>query len=69
MPGSGYKPILSIKKFFTGLAYAAIPFILLYSINFLETEELPPEYAAYSAIGVGIIHLILNAWKHWTDEE
>jgi len=62
-----YDPKISIKKFFTGLLYAGIPFVLSYSIGFLETEEFPLEYAAYIALAVGILHLLTNVVKHWKD--
>ena len=67
MPGTGFDWKKSFKKFWTGLAYAFVPFLLAYSIGFLETEEFPPEYAAYITLAIGILHLITNAWKHWND--
>lgn len=67
----GYKlafdPWISVKKFFTGLGYAAVPFVLSYSIGFLETEEFPPEYAAYITLAIGVLHLLTNAIKHRND--
>jgi len=67
MPGTGFDWKISVKKFFTGLTYAAIPFTLTYAIGFLETEEFPPEYAAYITLAIGILHLITNMTKHWND--
>ena len=67
MPSDNFDPKITIRKFFYGLIYAGIPFILLYSIEFLETEEFPPEYAGIVVLIVGVLHLISNAWKHWKD--
>ena len=64
---SAYDINISIKKFFTGLLYAFIPFFLAYLIGFLQTEEFPPEYAAYVTLAIGILHLVTNAFKHWKD--
>jgi hypothetical protein len=61
---TGYDWKIGAKKFITGWAYAAVPFTLLYSIEFLETEELPPEYAVYTTLAIGILHWAVNAWKH-----
>ena len=58
---------ISAKKFATGWIYAAVPFTLLYSIEFLETEELPPEYAAVTTFAIGILHYLVNWWKHRDD--
>ena len=68
MPGDGFDWKLSFKKFWTGLGYAFVPFILAYAIGFLETEEFPPEYAVYITLSIGILHLISNMVKHWNDE-
>ena len=67
MPGNGFDWKISVKKFFTGLGLAFVPFFLAYLIGFLETEEFPPEYATYITLAIGILHLITNAWKHWND--
>ena len=67
MPGDGYDWKISVKKFFTGLLYAGIPFIVGYSITFLEAEEFPPEYAAYITLAVGFLHLLANVVKHYND--
>jgi len=64
-----YNPWISVKKFFTGLAMAGIPFIIAYAIQFLETEEFPPEYASVLAILIGFLHLLANLVKHWNDVE
>ena len=62
-----YDPKISIKKFFTGLVYTGIPFLIGYTIDFLETEEFPPEYAIYITLATGILHLLANTIKHWND--
>jgi len=67
MPGINYDWKITVKKFFTGLFYAGVPFTIGYSIAFLEGEEFPPEYAGYIAISIAVLHAIANAWKHWRD--
>ena len=77
MPSKKYEEIevstydwkISLKKFFTGLIITIVPVTLLYAIGFLETEEFPPEYAAFIPLIVGILHFIMNATKHWGDTE
>jgi len=64
MAGIGYDPWISVKKFFTGLVISVIPFILAYSIQFLETEEFPIEYAGYIVIAIAILHSLSNFVKH-----
>jgi len=66
-PGDNFDFKKTVKKFFTGLFYAGIPFILAYSIEFLETEEFPPEYAGYIVLFTAILHALANAIKHWND--
>lgn len=67
MPGLDYDWKITLKKFFTGLLYVLIPTILLYAIEFLETETFPPEYAGVIALVVAILHALCNAVKHWND--
>jgi len=67
MPGENYDWTITLKKFFTGLAYAGIPFLLTYSIGFLETETFPVEYAGWITLFVGVLHLLSNLVKHWND--
>ena len=55
---------ITIKKFFTGLGLALIPVILLYSKDFLEGEEFPPEYAWVPIVVIPILHALINYWKH-----
>ena len=62
-----YNPWISIKKFFTGLAFAGVPFLITYSIGFLESESFPEEYAIYITLAVGFLHLLANTIKHWND--
>jgi len=68
MPGDGFDPWITLKKFGTGLFYAGVPFVLLYSIQFIETEEFPPEVAIWIPIIAAALHAIVNAWKHWKDQ-
>ena len=68
MPGDGFNPWITLKKFFTGLALPLVVFILAYAIEFLETEEFPPEYAAYIILIIAILHALMNLVKHWNDE-
>jgi hypothetical protein len=69
MPGDGFDPKIVVKKWFTGLIYAAIPFVGLYTADFLdaETPNLPPEWAIYIPVIVAFIHAMVNAYKHWSD--
>jgi len=69
MTVSSFDWTITLKKFFTGLFLVLIPIILGYSIQFLETETFPPEYAAWIAIIVALLHAITNAWKHYGDTE
>ena len=64
---SRYDWKITVKKFFTGLLYAVIPFSLAYLIGFLETEEFPPEYAGYITLAIAILHLVTNYLKHYND--
>ena len=64
MAGANFDINKTIKKFFTGLGISIIPFILAYSIEFLETEEFPPEYAGYIVISIAILHSLTNFIKH-----
>lgn len=66
---STYDPWITVKKFLTGLGMTIIPVILLYTIDFLQTEEFPPEYVWIIPLFVAIIHAILNFVKHWDDTE
>jgi len=66
---SAYDWYITVKKFFTGLGITIIPVIILYSINFLETEEFPPEYAVYIPLFVAVLHAILNLVKHYNDKK
>ena len=52
------------KKFVTGFFMVLIPEALLYSINFMETQEFPPEYLWITPFIVALLHSGLNAWKH-----
>jgi len=63
----GYDWKITVKKFFTGLAYAGISFTIGYATTFLETEEFPVEYAGVITILVGVLHLVANWWKHKDD--
>ena len=67
MPGDGFDIKIVIKKFITGLLLIAIPEILLYSINFMETQEFPPEYLWLVPFIVAFLHAGLNTIKHWND--
>ena len=62
-----YDPKITLKKFLTGLFYAGVPFFIGYTINFLETEQFPPEYAVYITLATAILHAIANAIKHMND--
>ena len=67
MPGANYDLGKTVKKFFTGLAYAGIPFVISYLIQFLETETFPLEYAGVITLSIAILHAVSNAAKHWKD--
>lgn len=67
MPGDGYDWTITLKKFVTGLLMVIIPEALLYTINFMETETFPPEYAAIIAVSVAVLHALMNMVKHWND--
>ena len=64
MAGTNFDIKITIKKFFTGLGLSIIPFILAYSIEFLETEEFPPEYSGYIILAIAILHSLTNGIKH-----
>ena len=66
---SAWDPKITLKKFFTGLLMAEVPFVADYTINFLEEEasEIPPEYALYIPLIVAVVHAALNWWKHRND--
>ena len=67
MPGDGFDIWISVKKFFTGLFYAGMPFLVGYSIEFIEAETFPEEYAVVIALILAGLHALLNAVKHWND--
>ena len=67
MEVSTYDWAISVKKFFTGLLFVGIPFIITYAIGFLEAETFPPEYAGLIVFVVGVLHLLANAFKHYGD--
>ena len=67
MPGDGFDFRITFKKFLTGLFMVLIPEALLYTINFMETETFPPEYAAIIAVSVAVLHALMNMVKHWND--
>lgn len=62
-----YDVMITIKKWFTGLGLALVPVILLYSINFIENEPFPPEYAWVPLVIIPTLHALSNWWKHRKD--
>ncbi|RLF32148.1 MAG: hypothetical protein DRN07_05660 [Thermoplasmata archaeon] len=64
---SSYDPKITLKKFFTGLGMTIVPIIIGYTLNFLETEEFPPEYAGYIVIATAFLHALMNYFKHRND--
>ena len=67
MPGSGFDWKITVKKFFTGLLIVLIPEVILYSINFFETQTFPAEFLWAIPFIVAVLHAALNAVKHWND--
>jgi hypothetical protein len=67
MPGENFDPKITLKKFFTGLVMVIVPEALLYTVNFMETETFPVEYAAAVAVSVAVLHALINLVKHWND--
>lgn len=67
-PGDNFDPWITLKKFFTGLLMVFIPQSIMYTIGFLETETFPPEYAAWIAMTVAVLHALINMIKHWDDQ-
>ena len=67
MPGPNYDPSITIKKFFTGLFMTLIPIVFGYTLDFLQTEEFPPEVAIWIPLIVAVLHALMNAIKHWND--
>lgn len=67
MPGENYDWKITLKKFFTGLFYAGAPFLVGYSIEFIEAETFPAEWAWLIAIVLAGLHALFNAIKHWDD--
>jgi len=64
---SSYDKWKTVKKFLTGLLLGIAPTALLYTINFLEQEEFPEEYAVYIPLAVAILHAAMNLVKHYND--
>jgi len=64
MGESNYDPKITLKKFVTGWIYAIIPITLSYSLEFIETETFPPEYAVLIAVISAGLHAFVNWWKH-----
>lgn len=62
-----YDWTITAKKFVYGLVIAFIPVGLAYSINFLESGELPPEYLVYVPMVVGLLTALQNYFKHRKD--
>ena len=60
---------ITLKKFFTGLGLTLIPVIILYAIEFFETETFPPEFTLYIPLIVAILHALLNYLKHCNDSK
>lgn len=67
--GEGFDIWITLKKFVTGFVYMLVPLLLSYSIEFVETETFPVEYAVYVSIIGALLHALSNLWKHWHDEE
>ena len=65
IPSDEFDPKITLKKFLYGLANALILSILVFSINFLQVTEFPPEYAIYIGALIAILQAIENMVKHW----
>ena len=59
----------TIKKFFTGLLMAMAISGVLYTMEFVEGPEFPPEYGFYIPLILAILHAVLNYLKHKDDSE
>lgn len=67
MPGEGFDPWITIKKFFLSWITAAIGTLLPFTITFVQDFDWPPEMILYVPIIVAILVALENAWKHWND--
>lgn len=68
MPSNnGYDFTITLKKFFTGLLLVLVPEVILYSINFCESQDFPIEYIWAVPLIVAFLHALLNTVKHWND--
>jgi len=64
---SSYDPWITVKKFLIGLVLTIIPVIILYAIEFLQTEEFPDEWVWIVPLLVAILTAVLNYIKHYDD--
>jgi len=69
IPGEGFDPKKTLKKFLYGLGYAFLLTFITYTINFLQVTEFPPEYAFYVGLGITLLQTLQNAIKHWNDAQ
>lgn len=61
---NGYDPKITLKKMGIVMIFGAIVGACEAGVLFLQGNEFPPEYVAYTAIGIMILTGIANWAKH-----
>jgi hypothetical protein len=67
MPGDGYNPIITLKKFAYGWLTAFIGIILPFTISYVQDFDWPQELLFYVPIIIAVLVALENTWKHWND--
>lgn len=67
MPGIGYNPKITFKKFIIAYIISLIGVILPFTITFIQGYDWPPEVAIWIPLVIAVLCALENAWKHWND--
>ena len=67
MPGEGFDPKITLKKFIYGWVNGFITILFPYTISYVQEFEWPAELLVYVPLAIALLYAAQNAWNHWND--
>jgi hypothetical protein len=67
MPGEGYDPKITLKKFFYGYLTSLIGILFPFTLSYVQEFDWPTEMLIYIPIVLAVLYAAQNAWSHWND--
>jgi hypothetical protein len=67
MPGDGYDPKITFKKFIYGWITGLVTLMFPFTLSYIQEFDWPPEMIIWVPVLLALVYALQNAWKHWND--